>query len=44
MFAPVNEISFLSWAGGDAARFNPHAMNSGHELKRNPSPGRSRRE
>lgn len=35
MFAPVNEISFLSWAGGDKGTVNPHATNRGHELKRN---------
>lgn len=35
MFAPINEISFLSWGGGDNACINPHARNRGHELKRN---------
>jgi beta-glucosidase/6-phospho-beta-glucosidase/beta-galactosidase len=30
---PTNEISFLSWAGGDAAFFNPFARKKGHELK-----------
>ncbi|HEX3683129.1 MAG TPA: hypothetical protein VHU83_11370 [Bryobacteraceae bacterium] len=35
MFAPVNEISFLSWGGGDTGCINPHATNRGHELKRN---------
>ena len=35
MFAPVNEISFLSWGGGDKGCINPHAENRGHELKRN---------
>jgi hypothetical protein len=35
MFAPVNEISFLSWGGGDTGCINPHAKNRGHELKRN---------
>ena len=35
MIAPVNEISFLSWAGGDKGTVNPHAVNQGHELKRN---------
>ncbi len=35
MFAPVNEISFLSWAGGDKGGMNPHATNRGGELKRN---------
>jgi hypothetical protein len=34
-FAPVNEISFLSWAGGDVAALNPHSMDRGTELKRN---------
>jgi hypothetical protein len=33
--APVNEISFLSWAGGDKAAMSPHAINRGPELKRN---------
>ncbi len=32
--APVNEISFLSWAGGDAASVNPYARGRGMELKR----------
>jgi len=31
--APVNEISFLAWAGGDDALLNPFARNRGHELK-----------
>lgn len=35
IFAPVNEISFLSWGGGDQGCINPHARNRGHELKRN---------
>lgn len=35
IFAPVNEISFLSWAGGDKGCINPHTKNRGHELKRN---------
>ena len=30
---PVNEISFLSWAGGDKAYINPFSRNRGHELK-----------
>lgn len=34
IFAPVNEISFLSWAGGDKGCINPHATDRGHELKR----------
>ena len=32
--APVNEISFLSWAGGDTAYLNPYARCRGGELKR----------
>jgi hypothetical protein len=32
---PVNEISYLSWAGGDKAAIAPHAVNRGAELKRN---------
>ena len=35
MFAPVNEISFLSWAGGDVAAINPYKLDRGAELKRN---------
>lgn len=31
--APVNEISFLSWAGGDTAYLNPFAQGRGGELK-----------
>ncbi|MEO8430549.1 MAG: beta-glucosidase [Acidobacteriota bacterium] len=31
--APVNEISFLSYAGGDAGFFNPFARQRGDELK-----------
>ncbi len=34
MLAPVNEISFLSWAGGDKAAISPFGINRGHELKR----------
>lgn len=34
-FAPVNEISFLSWAGGDVAAINPYETGRGVELKRN---------
>lgn len=30
---PVNEISFLAWAGGDVAFFNPHVHGRGFELK-----------
>jgi Beta-galactosidase len=33
-FTPVNEISFLSFAGGDAGFFAPFQRGSGHELKR----------
>lgn len=33
--APVNEVSFLSWAGGDKARMNPYTIGRGAELKRN---------
>ena len=32
--APVNEISFLAWAGGDTAYLNPFATGRGAELKR----------
>ncbi len=35
MFAPLNEISFLSWAGGDKGAINPCAIGRGAELKRN---------
>jgi beta-glucosidase/6-phospho-beta-glucosidase/beta-galactosidase len=31
--APINEISFLSWAGGDEAYLNPFEHGRGHELK-----------
>jgi hypothetical protein len=34
LVAPVNEISFLSWAGGDTAYLNPFAVGRGAELKR----------
>jgi hypothetical protein len=34
MFAPVNEISFFSWAGGDVAAINPFECGRGAELKR----------
>lgn len=33
MWVPVNEISFLSWAGGDVAYLNPFATGRGFELK-----------
>ncbi len=32
-YAPVNEISFWSWAGGDVAYLNPGATGRGFELK-----------
>lgn len=32
-YTPVNEISFLSWGGGDAAYLNPFATARGYELK-----------
>jgi glycosyltransferase involved in cell wall biosynthesis len=32
-YAPINEISFLSWAGGEVAYFNPFAQRRGQELK-----------
>ena len=35
MFVPVNEISFLSWAGGEVGAINPYAVGRGLELKRN---------
>lgn len=35
VFAPLNEISFLSWAGGDVAAINPYETGRGIELKRN---------
>ena len=30
---PANEISFVSWGGGDAGFLNPFAKHRGHELK-----------
>jgi glycosyltransferase involved in cell wall biosynthesis len=33
MFAPVNEISFLSWAGGDKGAIHPCTVGCGSELK-----------
>jgi beta-glucosidase/6-phospho-beta-glucosidase/beta-galactosidase len=34
-YSPINEISFLSWAAGDAGGFiHPHARGRGNELKR----------
>lgn len=32
-YAPINEISYWAWAGGDEARFNPMARGRGFELK-----------
>lgn len=32
-FTPVNEPSFLAWAGGDVARFGPHRHGVGPDLK-----------
>lgn len=32
-YTPVNEISFLSWGGGDASYLNPFARGRGYELK-----------
>jgi polysaccharide biosynthesis protein PelF len=32
-YCPVNEISFFSWAGGDAGYLNPFARGRGFELK-----------
>jgi glycosyltransferase involved in cell wall biosynthesis len=32
-YAPINEISFFAWGGGDAAYLNPFARGRGHELK-----------
>ncbi|UHS57368.1 glycosyltransferase family 4 protein [Agrobacterium vaccinii] len=32
-YSPVNEISFFSWGGGDAAYLNPFANGRGFELK-----------
>ena len=32
-YSPVNEISFMSWGGGDAGYLNPFARGRGHELK-----------
>jgi hypothetical protein len=34
MITPVNEISFLSWAGGDKGCVNPYCTTRGHEFKR----------
>lgn len=32
--APMNEISFVAWAGGDTAYINPFQRHRGHDLKR----------
>jgi hypothetical protein len=32
-FTPINEPSFLAWAGGDVGRFAPHARGRAGELK-----------
>ncbi|WP_428332149.1 glycosyl transferase family 1 [Novosphingobium sp.] len=32
-YAPINEISFFSWGGGDVAYLNPFARGRGYELK-----------
>ena len=34
LICPVNEISFFSWAGGDAGIFNPFVRDRGNEMKR----------
>lgn len=33
VFAPINEISFWSWAGGDTAHLDPYGTGRGFELK-----------
>jgi hypothetical protein len=33
MFTPINEMSYLAWAGGDVACMNPFAFGRGAELK-----------
>ena len=35
LIAPVNEFSFLSWAGADVASINPYTVGRGADLKRN---------
>jgi hypothetical protein len=32
-FTPINEPSYLAWAGGEAGLFSPHAIGRGWELK-----------
>lgn len=34
LYAPVNEISFMTWAGGSAGLINPFRRRRGRELKR----------
>ena len=34
LISPINEISFFSWAGGQAGIFNPFATHRGDEMKR----------
>ena len=34
LISPINEISFFSWAGGEAGFFNPFVHHRGDELKR----------
>jgi beta-glucosidase/6-phospho-beta-glucosidase/beta-galactosidase len=34
LIAPMNEMSFLAWAGGEVGIMNPHAVGRGTELKR----------
>ncbi len=33
MFSPINEISYLAWAGGEAGCLNPFSIGRGAELK-----------
>ena len=33
VWCPINEISYWSFAGGEAAHFAPHGVGRGHELK-----------
>jgi hypothetical protein len=33
IFTPINEMSYLAWAGGDTARMNPFELGRGMELK-----------
>jgi beta-glucosidase/6-phospho-beta-glucosidase/beta-galactosidase len=34
VYCPINEISYLAWAGGEAGRMNPCGTGRGDELKR----------